>query len=166
MPLRFTAEVAGAEIFDRAFNRIDSLSDLRPLWPNVIREFYLIEAEQFESEGAAGASGRWAPLSDVYAKYKAIAYPDQPILQATDELMKSLTDPEATGAILRPDEQELTIGTSVPYATAHQRGTRRMPARPPISLAEAQKRRIQKSIQAGLVRFIREAGFNVEERAA
>jgi phage gpG-like protein len=166
MPFRFTAEVAGEEVFNRAFNRIDSLSDLRPIWPNVIREFYLIEVEQFASEGAAGASGKWEPLSDVYAKYKAIAYPDQPILQAEEELMESLTDPEAPGAILRPEQDELTIGTSVPYATAHQRGTSRMPARPPISLAEAQKRRIQKSIQAGLVRFVREAGFNVEERAA
>lgn len=163
---RFRIEVAGEEVFNRAFNRIDSLSDLRPIWPNVIREFYLIEAEQFESEGAAGASGRWAPLSDVYAKYKAVAYPDKPILQAEDDLMKSLTDPEALGAILRPDEQELTIGSSVPYAMAHQHGTRKMPARPPISFSEAQKRRIQKSIQVGLVRFIREAGFNVEERAA
>lgn len=163
---RFRIEVAGEEVFNRAFNRIDRLSDLRPIWPEVIREFYLIEAEQFESEGAAGASGRWAPLSDVYAKYKAVAYPDKPILQADEDLVKSLTDPEALGAILRPDEQELTIGTSVPYATAHQRGTRRMPARPPISFSEAQKRRLQKSIQAGLVRFVREAGFNVEERAA
>lgn len=166
MPLRFTAEVAGAEVFDRAFNRIDSLSDLRPLWPNVIREFYLIEAEQFESEGAAGASGRWAPLSDAYGKSKQVTHPDKTILRADDDLFESLTDPEAVGAILRPEQDELTIGTAVPYATAHQRGTRRIPARPPISLGEQQKRRIQKSIQAGLIRFIREAGFNVEERAA
>lgn len=163
---RLRAEILGTEVFNRAFNRIDSLSDLRPLWPEVIREFYLIETEQFESEGAAGASGKWAALSDVYAKYKEVAHPGQPILRADDNLYQSLTDPEAVGAVLRPEADSLTIGTSVPYATAHQRGTRRMPARPPISLAEAQKRRLQKSIQAGLVRFVREAGFNVEERAA
>jgi phage gpG-like protein len=163
---RFRVEVLGEEIFNRAFNRIDSLSDLRPIWSNVIREFYLIEAEQFESEGAAGASGRWAPLTDAYSKSKQVSHPDKTILRADDDLFDSLTDPEAAGAILRPDEQELTLGTSVPYATAHQRGTRRMPARPPISMGEQQKRRIQKSIQAGLVRFIREAGFNAEERAA
>jgi len=166
MPFRLRAEVLGEEVFNRAFNRIDSLSDLRPLWPEVIREFYLIEAEQFESEGAAGASGKWAALSDVYARYKQRVRPDKPILRFDDDLVQSLTDPEAVGAILRPEADGLTIGTSVPYATAHQRGTRRMPARPPISLAETQKRRLQKSIQAGLVRFVREAGFNVEERAA
>lgn len=164
--MRLRAEILGEEIFNRAFNRLDSLSDLRPVWPNVIREFYLIEAEQFQSEGAAGASGKWAALSNVYAKYKQVAHPDKPILRADDELFESLTNPEAAGAILRPDEQELTIGTSVPYAAFHQRGTRRMPARPPISLAESQKRRIQKAIQTGLVRFVREAGFNVVERAA
>lgn len=164
--MRFRVEILGEEIFNRAFNRLDSLSDLRPLWPNVIREFYLIEAEQFQSEGGAGASGKWAALSNVYAKYKQVTHPDKPILRADDELFESLTNPEAAGAILRPDEQELTIGTSVPYATFHQRGTRRMPARPPISLAESQKRRLQKAIQSGLVRFVREAGFNVVERAA
>jgi phage gpG-like protein len=166
MAFRLRAEILGTEVFNRAFNRIDSLSDLRPLWPNVIREFYLIEAEQFESEGAAGASGRWAALSDVYAKYKQVAHPDKGILRADDDLYQSLTDPEAAGAILRPEPDGLTIGTSVPYATAHQRGTRKMPARPPISFSEAQKRRMQKAIQAGLVRFIREAGFNADERVA
>jgi phage gpG-like protein len=168
MPLRLTVEVSGAEVFDRAFNRIDSLSDLRPIWPNVIREFYLIEVEQFASEGAAGASGKWEPLSDVYAKYKQVTHPDKTILRADDDLFESLTDPEATGAILRPEQNELVIGTSVPYAMVHQKGSskRNIPARPPISLAEAQKRRIQKSIQAGLVRFVREAGFNIKERAA
>lgn len=166
MPFRFRVEVAGEQVFDRAFNRIDSLSDLRPLYPEVIREFYLIEREQFESEGAAGASGRWAALSDVYARYKQVAYPDQPILRAEDDLFRSLTDPEAPQAILRPEPTELIMGTSDPKAILHQRGTRKMPARPPISFSEAQKRRIQKSIQSGLVRFIREAGFNVDERAA
>lgn len=163
---RLRAEIFGEEIFNRAFNRIDSLSDLRPLWPEVIREFYLIETEQFESEGAVGASGRWAALSNVYAKYKQIAHPDKPILRADDDLFESLTNPEAAGAILRPEVDSLTIGTSVPYAQVHQRGTRKMPARPPISFSETQKRRLQKSIQLGLVRFIREAGFNVSERAA
>lgn len=162
---RFRAEILGEEVFNRAFNRLDSLSDLRPLWPEVIREFYLIEAEQFDSEGAAGASGKWAPLSDTYAKYKQVAYPDKPILRADDDLFESLTDPEAAGAILQPEQDQLTIGTSVPYAIYHQRGTSRMPARPPISLAEAQKRRLQKAIQAGLVRFVREAGFQVERAA-
>lgn len=164
---RLRAEIFGEEIFNRAFNRIDSIgNDLRPLWPEVIREFYLIEREQFESEGAAGASGKWAALSNVYAKYKQVAFPNQPILRAEDDLFRSLTEPEAPMAILRPEQDQLVIGTSDPKAIHHQRGTRKMPARPPISFGEGQKRRLQKSIQSGLVRFIREAGFQVDERAA
>lgn len=166
MPFRFRVEVAGEQVFDRAFNRIDSLSDLRPLYPEVIREFHLIEREQFESEGAAGASGRFAPLSASYARSKQTSHPDKPVLRADDDLFVSLTDPEAAGAILRPEPDSLTIGTSVPYAIFHQRGTRHMPARPPISPSETQKRRLQKAIQSGLVRFVREVGIPVDERAA
>lgn len=161
MPLRFTAEVDGAEVFNRAFSRLDSLDDFRPVWPPVIREFYLIEAEQFESEGAVGGSGRWEPLSETYREWKEVHYPGEPILQRDHDLVESLTDPEAAGAILQPREDELIMGSSVPHARIHQRK-----GRPPISFSEAQKRRIQKSIQAGLVQFIREAGFNVQEQAA
>jgi phage gpG-like protein len=163
--MRFTGQVDGAQTFDRAFNRLDRLNDFRPIWPNVIAEFYAIETEQFETEGGAGGQ-RWTPLSPLYSEYKERVFPGQPILQAEGDLRASLTDPEAAGAILQPREDELVIGTSVPYALAHQRGTRHMPRRPPINFSEVQRRRIQKAIQAGLVRFVREAGFAVEERAA
>lgn len=167
MSVRFRVEVDGVEQFDRAFNRLDRLDDFRPVWPRVIQEFYSIEREQFATEGAAGESGKWAPLSKAYAKYKQANYPDMPILQRDQELVESLTDPEAFGAILRPSQDELVIGTSVPYALAHQRGSRTgLPKRPPISLSERQKLRLQKAIQEGLVRFIRDSGFNVEERQA
>jgi phage gpG-like protein len=163
--IQLTGTIDGEVTINRAFNRLDSLSDFRPIWPNVIQEFYLIETEQFESEGAAGGE-RWTPLSPIYSEYKEQVYPGQKILQAECDLRASLTDLEAAGAILQPREDELIIGTSIPYAKAHQRGTSRMPARPPINFSEAQKRRLQKAIQAGMVRFVREAGFDVEERAA
>jgi phage gpG-like protein len=165
--IRLSASVDGGQVFDRAFNRLDSLSDFRPIWPSVIAEFYAIETEQFETEGAAGGQ-RWTPLSPVYSEYKERVFPGQPILQAEGDLRASLTDPEAAGAILQPREDELVIGTNVPYALVHQRGSsrRNIPRRPPINFSEAQKRRIQKAIQAGLVRFVREAGFDVQERVA
>ena len=160
MAIRFTASIDGAEIFDRAFSRLDSLDDMRPLWPNVIAEFYLIEQEQFDTEGAAGATGRWPALSPAYKAWKDVHYPGEPILQREHDLIASLTDPEASGAILRPGEDELIMGTSVPYALVHQRR-----GRPPISFSESQKRRIQKALQRGLVRFVREAGFEAREAA-
>lgn len=166
--IQFTATVEGVEVLNRAFNRVEEyISDFRPLWPAVAQEFYAIEREQFDSEGAAGASGKWAALSPAYKKWKEIHFPGQPILRLTNALAESLTDLEASDAIFRPSADELVIGTKVPYATAHQRGSGFMPARPPISLNEAQKRRIQKAIQRGLVEFTRRAGFEVqEERAA
>jgi phage gpG-like protein len=158
--IQITGTIDGEIVINRAFNRLDSLSDFRPIWPNVIQEFYLIETEQFESEGAAGGE-KWEPLSESYREWKEVHYPGEPILQRDHDLVESLTDPEAADAILIPREDELIIGSGVPHARIHQRK-----GRPPINFSEAQKRRLQKAIQAGLVRFVREAGFDVEERAA
>jgi phage gpG-like protein len=159
VPVRFRIEVDGAEVFDRAFSRLDRLDDFRPIWPNVISEFYTIEQEQFDTEGAAGGQ-RWAQLSPAYKRWKDVHYPGEPILQREHDLIESLTDPEAPDAVLIPGQEELIIGTKVPYAVVHQRR-----GRPPISFSESQKRRIQKAIQQGLVRFVREAGFEVREAA-
>jgi len=158
----FSFQVDGVEEFNRGFNRIEGeLDDLRTLWPEVSKQFYQSEVEQFGSEGGAGASGRWAPLSVAYAKYKAVRFPNLPTLKATTSLFDSMTNPEAPGAIFKPERGELTIGSSVPYGVYHQRGTSRMPARKVISLSTEQKRRIQKALQAGLVAFVRKQGFQV-----
>lgn len=157
----FSVEVAGVEILNRAFNRVEeTISDFRAIWPLVAREFYAIEREQFDSEGTAGASGKWLPLTPAYKQWKEANFPGQPIEQLHGFLIASLTDPEALDAIYRPDRDELTIGTQIPYARRQHR------TRPLISLSESQKRRLQKAIQRGLVQFTRQAGFQVEERAA
>ncbi len=165
--IRFTAEVLGVETLNRGFNRIEEyISDFRVVFPSVAKEFYSIEQAQFQSQGGKGASGKWAALSPAYAKYKAKAFPGLPILQAERGLYESLTSPDAPDSIFRMTSNELTIGTQREGATAHQRGSGRMPARPPISMTEADKRRIQKAIQSQLVQFTRRAGFEVQEQAA
>lgn len=160
--IRFTAEVVGVEVLNRAFNRVEEfISDFRPLWPAVAQEFYAIEREQFDTEGAAGASGKWAALSPAYKRWKEVNYPGQPIMRLENALFESLTDPEALDAVFRPGKDELVMGSKVPYAR------RQHQSRSLISMSESQKRRIQKAIQRGLVRFTRQAGFEVqEERAA
>lgn len=158
---RFTASVDGVEVMDRAFNRVEErISDFRFIWPSFAAEFYSIMREQFASEGAHGASGKWKPLSPAYAKYKAVAYPNMPILQATTALYQSMTSPDANDSIFRPEVDQLTIGTQREGATAHQR------TRPVISLTETDKRRLTKAIQLPLVQFVRKQGFNVLENAA
>lgn len=157
----------GVEVLNRAFNRVEQhISDFRSIWPNVAREFYAIEEDQFASEGAHGASGKWAALSPAYSKFKAIAFPGQPILRATTSLYESMTSPNAPDSIFRMTENELTVGTQREGARVHQKGGRNLPARPIIALTESDKRRIQKAIQAGLVQFTRGLGFQVEEKAA
>lgn len=159
---RFTFSIDGVPEFDRGFSRVEqTLTDFRSVWPNVAKEFYAIEAGQFGSEGAKGASGKWAALSPAYAKYKAKAFPGLPILRATESLFDSLTSPDAAASIFRVEQDAMTIGTKQEGAIYHQRGTGRMPARPPISLTAEDKRRIQKSIQLGLVDIIRRTGFSV-----
>lgn len=165
--IRFTAQVDGVTVLDRAFNRIEQhISDFRNIWPAPIRIIYGIFGKAFDTEGASTAAGKWKELSPAYAKRKALKYPGQPILRATTSLFASMTDPEAPDAIFRPGKDELVIGTKTPYARAHQRGGGRLPARPIISFTESDKRDIQKSIQQGLVQFVRQLGFQVDEEKA
>lgn len=163
--ISFSFSVDGVETFSRAFNRIEAyISDFRNVWPNVAKEFYSIEREQFQSEGAKGASGKWAKLSPNYEKFKVIKFPGAPILQATHSLVDAMTSPDALNSVFIPGKEELVIGGKG-HGIFHQRGSARMPARPPISMTDESKRRLQKAIQLPLVQFIRKQGFDVREAA-
>lgn len=165
--LNFTAQIDGVTVLDRSFNRIDQhISDFRNIWPTPTSVIYGIFSNAFQTEGASTAAGKWEELSPPYAKRKAIQFPGQPILRATTSLFESLTDPDAPDAIYLPERDQLTIGTKDPKGRAHQRGGGRLPARPIIAFTEQDKRAITKSIQAGLVQFVRGLGFQVDERAA
>jgi phage gpG-like protein len=85
--------------------------------------------KQFAQEGRyTGAA--WSPLSPPYARWKAKNYPGKPILQRTGKLMESMT--QRPFGIDEITDKSMTIGTDVPYAQYHQRGTEHMPARPLI----------------------------------
>jgi phage gpG-like protein len=159
--IRFTATITGEVQLDRAFNRVEQeITDFRNFWPGVITTFYEIENEQFLTEGASGASGKWTPLSPAYKLFKERKFPGKTILRREDALYESMTGPDALDSVLRPEKEELLIGSAVPYALFHQK------SRPIISLTEEQKRRFMKSIQQRLVEFTRSTGFQVDERAA
>ena len=166
MSISFSVAVAGAEVFDRTFNRVErEIADLRPVWEEVTKEFFQLELEAFRSEGASGASGRWAPLSPKYEEAKARrGFNFMGVLQRTRKLERSLTRKGAEHQVLEEGAQELTVGTTLPYAVMHQRGGGRLKARPPISLSEAGKRRIQKAIQRQLVEYVRRQGLVLDER--
>lgn len=159
--IRFVAEIAGDVQLDRSFNRVEEqISDFRNFWPGVITAFYEIEVEQFQSEGAKGASGPWTPLSPAYRLFKEREFPGKTILRREDALYESMTSSDALDSIVRPQKDELIIGSALPYALAVHR------KRPVISLSEDNKRKLVKSIQQRLVEYARSSGFQVEEKAA
>lgn len=161
MPIRIKLSVDNKAEFDRTFIRFDErISDLRPIWPDVRDEFWQIEAEQFASEGGAGASGQWKPLTKKYLEQKIKRYGAKPILQASGRLKASLTGNTAD-TVYRPGEKDVAIGTRVPYAKFHYKGAGKLPERKPISLSETQKRRLSKTIQAGLVTELRKGNVYV-----
>lgn len=166
--MSFRIDVEGVTVFDRVFNRLDQgISDFRSIWPGVAGTIYGIFGRAFDTEGGSTAAGQWRELSPPYARRKAIEFPGQTILRAENTLYESLTDPQAADAIFIPEVDQLTIGSRDPKARAHQRGLGHLPARPIISLTETDKRDIQKSLQRGLLRFVRGLGLDVhEERAA
>ena len=144
---------------DRAIARFaDGVTDYRPMWPVIEDDFYSLVGRQFATEGAEGGTA-WVSLSDAYGTWKEIHYPGKPILQRTGELMASLTSPTAPGAVRVEERKTLTLGTTVPYAIYHQRGTKKMPARPEIRLTEAFKRTAMHHVQTYLVQMATQGGF-------
>jgi phage gpG-like protein len=149
--LNFKFEVEGVTILNRSFSRVNEhLSDLRPIWNTVQRDFWKIEDSAFKSEGAKGASGKWKALSRPYAKQKAQRYGVKTILRASDRLMQSLTS-QTGDTILIKDKLEFGIGTSLPYAPYHQRGGGKLPKRPVIDFSESQKKDLTKAIQRDIL---------------
>lgn len=161
MAVRIKLSVDNKAEFDRTFIRFDErISDLRPIWPDVRDEFWSIEKEQFASEGRAGGSGPWKPLTKKYAERKIKRYGAKPILVASGRLKASLTG-QTADTVYEPSEKEVAIGTRVPYAGYHYRGAGKLPERKPISFSESQKRRLSKTIQKGLVRELRKGNVYV-----
>jgi phage gpG-like protein len=83
---------------------------------------------QFESEGQAYGE-RWLPRK---ARDKSL--PHRPLLFRTGRLKRSFTDQDSPDHIeqleTEADRPTLILASRVLYATFHQWGTRRMPARP------------------------------------
>lgn len=94
-------------------------------------------ALNFASEGERFGHA-WAALSPKYAAWKAMHYPGKTILRREDRLYESLT--VRPMAVERITKDSATVGTNVPYAKYHQRGTSKMPSRPFLELtAELQR---------------------------
>lgn len=154
-----TVDIEGLPELLDAFEGVSrGMLDFRDLgtWDAVQFEFYKIEKEQFSSEGAAGASGKWKPLSSPYKERKARQYGAVPILTASGRLYRSLTS-SGGDAVVEKRPLELVLGSRVPYARHHQSGTGRMPKREPISITPEQEKRLMKPVQDHLKQIVANA---------
>ena len=143
--LRF--DVVGDVQLSRLLDRVSSdLSNMRPAWDLIHTNFLRGEQGTFALEGAFGGKPKWEPLSPKYELWKDQRYPGQPILVLTGALRASLTqasDPDhvydATDSGMSVGTKKRTPGGRWNLGLLHQKGTRRMPARPPLILTEQQK---------------------------
>lgn len=134
-------ERAGAELLDVG----------KHILPRLLPVLEVETGKGFDAEG--GASGNWAPLSVSYAKWKAAHYPGKPILQRTGALQAALTGP-GSNARREVSGDTLTFGTSgLPYASLHQTGTGKMPARPEFDYGPD----FEAAMQAAVAEGVREA---------
>lgn len=161
MPLTLSVDVDGERELDLALSRLSgTVSDLSKYWPKVAEAFYEIEKDQFATEGAR-TGRKWAPLSRAYAARKRLAQGgfasgDQ-ILRLTDALRRSLTAKGESQGVYEETKDSLTLGTTVPYALAHQRGapSRNLPARPEIELIGKDAKTLRAAFADGIQKDVR-----------
>ena len=143
--MRLSFDFYGDQQVDRTLARVqDDINDFRPAWEAIADDFVSIEQAQFASQGATG-SGGWAPLSPIYAAWKARHYPGKPTLERTGQLKASLTG--RPFGVERIDPKSMAVGSDVDYGLFHQQGTERMPRRRPVELTEINRRMIVKRAQ-------------------
>lgn len=140
--VRFTTalERAGAELLDVG----------KHILPKLLPVLEVESAKQFDAEGSGPQAGSWAPLSTTYAKWKEAHFPGKPILERTGALRGALTGP-APYARRDVSGDTLSFGTiGLPYASFHQTGTRRMPARPEFDFGPDFEAAMQAAAAAGV----------------
>lgn len=77
------------------------------------RDFYPIMQETFDTEGR----GRWRGPSPAYTRRKRQLYGDKPIMQATGNLMRSLTQRGAPGNLQRRvGSDAVEVSSTLPHA--------------------------------------------------
>lgn len=145
-----------AAAFERAGDEVARFG--RYVFPRLLP---ILEAEvlgQFQAEGRGPVSGGWAPLSLAYAEAKRLVYGEQPILVATGKLRAALTSASSPFAVREYTDTAMAFGTDgVPYASFHQMGTAKMPARPEFDLTADFEKLMVQAGQLGLVDAIRAA---------
>lgn len=163
--IEFRFSVANAEKIHFAFAGLASgVKDWRGhIWPAVVsRAIRPWLKLQFAEEGR-GEHGKWAPLTEAYARQKERKWPGKPILEASGKLKESLLSEGNKGTTT---ERTLEYGTDVPYGFFHQVGTVKMVARrifdPEVEGERgSMKQLIRSAVAFGVSNHARALGFAV-----
>ena len=108
--------------------------DFRQFWPEVAKPLLQKEIDYiFDKRGVP----RWAKR-----KHPA----PHPLLEKTGTLRRSWTIAKRKGNVLRFRRDSIIFGTSLPYASALEYGTKHMPARPVLQTLLKSRRGARKSV--------------------
>lgn len=139
--------------FERSGAEVANLG--KYVYPRVTTALEEATSKQFGDEGS-GSTGSWAALSPEYAAWKEKYFPGEPILQRTRALVAGLTDSSSSTARRDISSDAMIFGTSgVSYASFHQTGTKKMPARPPLDMGEDFEASLQAAVMAGVREAVR-----------
>jgi len=154
---RLSLTIEGQEVLDRSIARFsEDLADLRTMWPDVLKVFHEIEAEQFATQG----HGSWQALSPAYAKEKERDFPGRPILVRTGRMRDAFTKGGWTRVVIA-NAHTLGILVDTDYWQAHQFGNQShgLPQRKVVDLTSANVAAIMKVPQRYLVKAAKDAGL-------
>ena len=138
MPVYINISLSGIGTITKRVNKVsDQMKDLRPAFIKIGEDFRKTEIKVFQGQGAYGSRSAWKQLTPKYKQWKSAHYPGKPILQMTGALKNSLTT-KGPGNIEIITKNSITLGSDDPKFKWHQKGTRKMAARPPITYTKYQ----------------------------
>ena len=121
IPKEFEAEYAEYWL-DELFQEM-STGSFAPAFERIVPNLQDAFGDNFEN--AEGPDGAWAP----HAPSTVAKYGPHPLLILSGDLVRSVTETGATGAIQDIKPREMAIGTSIFYAGWQNSGTDLIPAR-------------------------------------
>lgn len=138
MPVYINISLEGVGKITKRINGIEKvIGDLTPAWKKIGVDFRNTERLVFSGQGAYGSRPRWQPLTPKYRQWKNQHYPGKPILEQTGALKSSLIS-KGGNNIEIITKNSITLGSNDPKFKWHQKDTKKMVARPPITFTKYQ----------------------------
>ncbi len=136
-PIVFTVTLPGQEPLTIALQRFATdITDFSGYWSQYfLPAWYRFEQIHYETQGAS-TGAQWAPLSVAYEKWKQKHWPGLPTGVLSGATRESLTFPGDQNAVVEIHPDALMVGSRVPWAMYQQKGTKKMPARPPMRVSQ------------------------------